>query len=214
MDGPITPRQVQRRMTRLLNFEDGLWDILLGLVFLELSVYPITRGLLGPTWNLGLYLAVLVVLVVGMTLVRRAVATPRLGFARPRWTPLKGAITALLIATVLGTFALVLLTLRNPGWISSFLPGGAGPLTVDLAVVLVEVVVFSVMGLVFRVVRFFFYGWLIGLGNLASTALTLQSGIAFNAPLAVASLIILLTGVVLLTRFLLTYPAGEVESAP
>ena len=69
----------------------------------------------------------------------------------------------------------------------------------------------SVRGYRFGVVRLFLCGWLIGLGNLASTALALYLGTPFNLPLAVASVIILLTGVALLTRFLRRYPADDLE---
>ena len=44
----------QKRTVRLLSYEDGLWDLLLGVVFLLLAIYPITRAVLGPAWNLVL----------------------------------------------------------------------------------------------------------------------------------------------------------------
>jgi len=66
MEQPLTPREAQRRTVRLVNYEDGLWDILLGLIFLALSLYPITRRLLGPELNLGLFLVVLALLVAGL----------------------------------------------------------------------------------------------------------------------------------------------------
>ena len=50
-------RQIQRRVFQLVSFEDGLWDLLLGLIFLALAVYPVTRELLGPEWNIVLFVA-------------------------------------------------------------------------------------------------------------------------------------------------------------
>ncbi len=52
-------RQVQKRTVRLLSYEDGLWDLLLGTVFLLLAIYPITRARLGPAWNLALFVGLL-----------------------------------------------------------------------------------------------------------------------------------------------------------
>jgi hypothetical protein len=92
---------------QLLNYEDGLWDILLGLVFLQLSLYPVTRRLLGPVWNLVLFLAVLAILVVGLTVVRRLVSVPRLGRVRMRRTPQKVVLAVLLFATSSAPLGLV-----------------------------------------------------------------------------------------------------------
>jgi len=217
MADSLTPRQAQRRITQLVNYEDGLWDILLGLVFLALSVFPVTRALLGPAWNMVLFLALLTALIVALTAVRRGVSTPRLGRARMRWTPQKAIVIGLLVVTFLATLGLVILTLRFPqrfsGLVTSILPPWAGDLFVDGLMAAVVVVVFSVMGYAFGVARLFLYGWLIGLGNLASTALTLYAGVVFNLPLAVASIVILAIGAVLLARFLRKYPADGAPEA-
>ena len=54
--------------------------------------------------------------------------------------------------------------------------------------------------------RLYLYGWLIGLGNLASAALMLYAGSTFNWPLALAGLIIVLIGANLFRRFMRRYP--------
>ena len=64
-------RQIQRRTHQLMSFEDGLWDLLLGSIFMFLAIYPVTRELLGPVWNLVLFLSVLALLVVGQLVVQR-----------------------------------------------------------------------------------------------------------------------------------------------
>ncbi|HET7012232.1 MAG TPA: hypothetical protein VFI11_15770 [Anaerolineales bacterium] len=216
MAASLTPDRARRRMIQLVNYEDGLWDILLGLIFLALSVFPVTRRLLGPFWNMVLFLLVLAILVIGLTVVRRVVSMPRLGRARMRRTPQKAVLTVLLAVTVIATMGLVVLTLLYPqgtsGLISASLPVWAGDLFVDVVVAVVIVAVFSLMGYLFGVPRLFLYGWLIGLGNLASTALTLSAGIVFNLPLAAASIIILAFGGVLLARFMRKYPIVAAEN--
>ena len=47
MTNPLNPKQIQRRTVQMTTFEDGLWDILTGLIFLLLGIYPLTRVLLG-----------------------------------------------------------------------------------------------------------------------------------------------------------------------
>jgi hypothetical protein len=216
MQPPLTSREARQRTARLLNYEDGLWDILLGLTFLALSVYPVTREILGPTINLGLFLVLLAVLVIGLTLVRRSVSVPRIGVVRVRRSPEKTALTVGLAVIVLATLGLVLATLLAPGWIPNLQLGGVpywlDDLKVDIVVTLVVIGVFSAMGYLFGVGRVYLYGVLIGLGNLASTALMRYAGFTFNLPLAVASAIILGTGVVLLTRFVRRYPVIDAET--
>jgi hypothetical protein len=215
MQQSLTPREAQKRTIRLVNYEDGLWDILLGLTFLALSVFPITRRMLGPGINLGLFLAVLALLVVGLSLVRRSLSVPRIGIVKMRRTPQKTALTISLFVMVLITLGLVVVTLRFPAWLprlSGSMPGWVSDLQVDIALTVVLIGVFSAMAYVIGVVRVYIYGWLIGLSNLASSALMLYAGLAFNLPMAIASTVIILIGVVLLVRFIHRYPLAETES--
>jgi len=122
----------------------------------------------------------------------------------------------ILAVIVLATFGLVLATLLSPGWIPNMgsrgLPQWVDDLKVDMALTIVVIAVFSAMAYMFNVRRVYLYGWLIGLGNLASTALMLYAGFTFNLPLAVASGIIIVVGAVLLVRFVRTYPVAEAEA--
>ena len=61
--------------------------LLLGIIFMFLAIYPVTRELLGPVWNLVLFLGVLALLVVAQLLLRRYVSGPRIGYAEPRRSP-------------------------------------------------------------------------------------------------------------------------------
>lgn len=210
MSEQMNLREVQQRTIRLLNYEDGLWDLLLGTMFLMLSVYSVTRRLLGPTWNLVLFLVVLMLLVGGQIAARRLFSGPRLGYARSRRTPALKITLAVTVALFLATLGLVVLTLVNPGWIPDLRWAG-GPdwlrsLSVDIVVMFVTVGIFSLMGYLFGIPRLFVYGWLIGVGNLASTVMNLAYGLTFNLPLAVSAGIILAIGVALLVRFVRRYP--------
>jgi hypothetical protein len=73
------------------------------------------------------------------------------------------------------------------------------------------VLLFSGMGYFFGVARLYAYGWLIGLGNLASVIFNEGAPERFNLPLAIAAGIILAIGVSLLTRFLKQYPTEPEE---
>jgi hypothetical protein len=148
----------------------------------------------GPLWNMVLFLVVLAASTVGYGVARRILSSPRMGHVRARPTPQKALLTFLLGLTVAATFGLVIATLRSPdrvhAVIGAILPNWAGDLFVDVLALAFVVVVFSAMGYVFRVGRLFLYGWLIGLGNLASTALSDRYGILPNLPLAVAAFLL------------------------
>jgi hypothetical protein len=209
-------RQIQRRIIQLTSFEDGLWDLLLGIIFMLLAIYPVTRELLGPVWNVVLFLSLLALVVVGQLVVRYLVSVPRIGYARPRRSPKLRLLLIITVVMVLITFGLVVLTLLSPGSGSSpSAPAeastGRGYL-VELIVLLVLGGLFSAMGYVFGVTRLYFYGWMLGLANLASIYLEHNAGWTFQLPLAVAAGIILLVGSVLLVRFLRKY-AVHVEAS-
>ncbi|MCJ7569500.1 MAG: hypothetical protein MUO58_18485 [Anaerolineales bacterium] len=216
MSEAINLRDVQKRIMQLSTFEDGLWDLLLGSIFMVLAFYPITRDLLGPAWNLALFLSLLAAMVVGQLVARHLISGPRIGYVRTRRTP---KIRLLLVVTagfVLLTLGLVLVTLLSPGW----LPSGSEPITTSSArSYLVEVImvfvmggIFTAMGHFFGVARLYFYGWMLGLANLASVYMSHTAGWTFLVPAAIAAGIILVIGVLQMLRFLRTYPVHAQEA--
>jgi len=216
MSEAINLRDVQRRTKQLSEFEDGLWDLLIGSIFMVLAFYPVTRELLGPTWNLTLFLFLLVFLVVGHLVARHFISGPRMGYVQPRRTPQMRLLLVVTAVFVLLTLGLVLLTLLSPGWLSS----GSEPSTpslvrsygVEWIVVFVMGGVFSAMGYMFGVARLFFYGWMLGLANLASVYMVQSAGWTFHVPTAIAAGIILVIGFTLLLRFLRNYPIRTQEA--
>jgi len=216
MSEAINLRDVQRRTKQLSEFEDGLWDLLIGSIFMVLAFYPVTRELLGPTWNLALFLFLLVFLVVGHLVARHFISGPRMGYVQPRRTPQMRLLLVVTAVFVLLTLGLVLLTLLSPGWLSS----GSEPSTpslvrsygVEWIVVFVMGGVFSAMGYMFGVARLFFYGWMLGLANLASVYMVQSAGWTFHVPTAIAAGIILVIGFTLLLRFLRNYPIRTQEA--
>jgi len=216
MSEAINLRDVQRRTKQLSTFEDGLWDLLLGSIFMLLAFYPITRELLGPTWNMAFFLFLLAFLVVGQLVARHFISGPRMGYVQPRRTPQMRLLLIVTVVMFLLTLGLVLLTLFSPGWLSS----GSEPSTpslvrsygVEWIVVFVMGGIFSVMGYKFGVARLYFYGWMLGLANLASVYMTHTAGWTFLLPAAIAAGIILVIGFTLLLRFLRNYPIRTQEA--
>jgi hypothetical protein len=207
---------VQKRTTRLLTYEDGFWDLLLGTMFMMLAVYPITRARLGSAGNLVLFVGLLLLVMGVFSVLRRRISTPRLGHVRARSTSAHKLILTVTIALVALTAGLVILTLVNPAWL-----GGPAPevtlvnvksYLVEILVLLALVGLFSAMGYLFGVPRLFLYGWLLGGANLISVILYRGAPAGFNLPLAVAAGVILLVGAYLLVRMLRKYPAQSAEA--
>ena len=203
-------RQIQRRIAQLTSFEDGFWDLLLGIIILLLSIYPVTRELLGPEWNLVVFLILLAMLVMGQLVLRYFVSGSRIGHVVPRRSAKRLLVLILTIGAVLITFGLLMLTFLSPGAEStSSLPvetsAGRGYM-VELITLFIMGGLFSVMGYLYRVTRLYFYGWMLGLAYLASVYMVHNAGWTFLIPLAIGAGIILLIGFVLLIRFLRKYP--------
>lgn len=210
-------REVQKRTARLLSYEDGLWDLLLGTTFMLLAIYPITREWLGPEMNLALFVGLLLLAIGIFFVVRRWVSAPRLGFVRARWTPTRKWILAVTVSLVALTAGLVIVTLVSPASSAAPAPAFAVSLaqvryyTVEIVVLLVEVGVFSAIGYLFGVPRLFLYGWLVGGAYLVSVILYRGGPAVFNLPLGAAAGVILLIGAALLLRMLRKYPVQSVE---
>ncbi len=202
-------RQIQRRIFQLTSFEDGLWDLLLGTIFMFLAIYPVTRQLLGPVWNLVLFLCLLALVVVAQLSVRHFVSEPRIGYVRSRRSPGLRLLLIITVVMVLITFGLVVLTLLSPGnGTASSVPAEASSergYLVELIVLLGMGGLFSALGYLFGVTRLYFYGWMLGLANLASIYMEHNAGWTFLIPLAIAAGIIIFIGFVLLVRFLRKY---------
>jgi hypothetical protein len=202
-------RDIQRRTIQLMNFEDGLWDIMLGMIFLALSIYPLTRAVLGPVWNMGLFLAVLALLVVVLFGLRRIVSEPRLGHAKTRRTPklrLLLIFTAVIFVLTLGLVGLTLFSPSNsPAEAVSKLSTDGRSYLVELITVAVMGVIFSGLGYASGVSRLYIYGWMVGLANLASVYMHHEAGWTFLLPLAIAAGIILIVGAIRFGRFMQKY---------
>lgn len=208
-------RQIQRRITQLTAFEDGFWDILLGIMFLFLSVYNLTRERLGPEWNLVLFLGVIALLVIAQLVLRNAVSAPRIGHVESRRSPKMLLVLAITAGMVLVTFAVLMLTFLGSGAESTPVPtepSGERGYLVEFIVLVAMGGLFSLMGYLFQVQRMYLYGWMLGAANLASVYMEHTAGWTFFFPSAIAAGIILLIGFVHLVRFLQKYPVHAEES--
>ncbi len=207
MTGQISSQEARRRVAQLSTFEDGLWDMLLGKVFILLSIYPVTRNLLGRTLNLFLFFGLLALLIAAMSVARRTLSIPRVGMAKLSHSPLATvARITLFVVTVTLVFATLFMTqtVKQPALAGA--PPWLNRLSGDIFFAALIIGFFTLFAHFTGVPRLHLYGWLLGLGNLASAALALYAGFTFSLPLALVGLIIVLVGANLFWRFLRRYP--------
>jgi hypothetical protein len=216
MNQTLDIKNAEKRVLRLASLEDGIWEIYLGLFFILMSFYSITREILGPLLNAIFVLGMLLLLVGLAWIAKKRITQPRIGTVKLGTQSKKKIKAAHLItwALVLATFALLILSvnaiIREPTW--EQLPQWFSDFDVDLIFALITIGIFCLIGYYTGVARFYLYGVLLGVGNFATTVLLVYNDLLFGWPIALAGLIIALMGAAVLLKFLQTHPLPSEET--
>jgi len=212
----LTSKNAERKIFQLAIFQDGIWDMQIGGMIMLFSFYPITRRLLGPSWNAFLFLGLLAVwLLIGATL-KRTLSNPRMGLVKygkkqkSKLRTMQLIIFGIFLASTALAISLILKTFQEPNW-GANVPQWFQALAMDIVFGLVIVAIFSLVSAVYKMWRPFIYGLLYASSLVATAALTIYQGSEFQYPFAIAGGIILAIGIGLLLRFVRTYqiPADE-----
>ena len=216
MNQTLDIKNAEKRVLRLASLEDGIWEIYLGLFFILMSFYSITREILGPLLNAIFVLGMLLLLVGLAWIAKKRITQPRIGTVKLGTQSKKKIKAAHLItwALVLATFALLILSvnaiIREPTW--EQLPQWFSDFDVDLIFALITIGIFCLIGYYTGVARFYLYGVLLGVGNFATTVLLVYNDLLFGWPIALAGLMIALMGAAVLLKFLQTHPLPSEET--
>jgi len=216
MSQSIDLKSAERSTFKLATYTDGLNDISFGLVLVLLSVYSLTRNLLGPVLN-AIFIIVTTMIIAGsISVFKNRLVPPQVGlvkFSPPVKKRLRNAliVTAVFVGVTLATWFLSTrdsfkapIWARLPQWVTDF--------DVDIIFSLLIIAFFFVLAYSFAVPRFYSYGLLIGFGNLLSVIQLSYYGVLFQYPLALAGLVITGVGIYFLIRFLNTYPIPTQEA--
>ena len=191
-------------------FQDGLWDVFIGCFLLQFSIAPLLSRSLGDLWSSVVFLPFYAAVYLVIWLVRRHVITPRVGIVEfGAWRKTRMVRFNLLIMLVL-TVALVLGMLSMvqfesiPGWVHM------------ARFSLIFFTVFSIMAYFLNFTRLYIYGVLVALSPLIGELLYVN----FKAPhhrfpitFGISAGLIILTGLVLLVRFLQDHPIPVDQTA-
>jgi hypothetical protein len=210
MSQTIDLKELERKAFRS-TFQDGLWDIFLGLLLLNMGGGPVLGGSeLSPLWSM-----VILTVFVGLIFLvfwagKKYVTTPRMGsveFGAQRKSRLKVVRVVLFLSVLVG----VLMALWGWGAWSGKLPYLLAELPIPVYVWAVQcVVVFSIAAYFMDVTRFYFYGVLYALafplGILLAENTDLRGAYSMAITFGSAGGIMVLIGAVLFVRFLRRYP--------
>ena len=207
MSQPLSVKEAERRAFQAAT-DDGLWDVLLGCVFLMFALAPLLSAGLGDFWSAMIFLPFWGLVYLGIRLVRREVVAPRVGVARfgkarrARITKVVGVLAVVnLLALALGLFAV---------W--RFAPGGGSVYPLLLGLLLL--VGFSVAGYLLDYNRLFVYGLLVGVAPLAGEWLSnqgLASHHGFPLAFGFVSAVMIVTGLGVFGRLLRDNPRPDAE---
>ena len=211
----IDVNNAEKKVFRLAAFEDGIWEIYLGVFFTLMSFYPVTRELLGPALNAVLVLGLLILCAAVTVIARKHIVLPRSGlvkFGSQAKRKIKvaniitwGLVVATLVLLILSANSLI----REPTW--KQLPSWFSEFDIDLIFALVTIGFFSLIAYSTGVTRFYLHGVLLGVGNFATTVLRAYNKIQFGWPIALAGLVIAVIGASVLAKFLQEYPLPTEE---
>ena len=206
---------IENKVFRVATFEDGIWEIYLGLFFAMMSVFSVTRNLLGPAVNALVVISISIALVGVVWLIKKNQILPRTGSVKfgagiKKKLKIAHIITWLLVILTLTLAILASKNLLNePTW--NKLPQWVTDFDIDLVFALIFFAIFSIVAYQMELPRFYLYGFLIAVGNFSSTVMLVYGGKLFQWPLAVAGGIIIVIGIVVLIRFMKKHPIPEEE---
>jgi len=189
-------------------FQDGLWDIVIGMMLLATAVSTILSdvGTSDPL-RIAIYMPIMLSGSVIIGLGKRYITIPRLGlvkFSRQRMNKLM-KLNAGIVAAVLISALLVGVIPLGPGWLGEY--GG------DLVFSILVLVAFSMIAYFFDFRRMYLYAVLFALLFFSVVALDDGSTVLRGIPALVAALAILGFGSKLLLGFVQDFPLTGEEAA-
>jgi hypothetical protein len=206
----LSLKELERKAFRS-TFQDGLWDIFLGLLLLNMGGGTLLGGSgMSPLWSMVVLTAFVCAVLALFWAGKKYVTAPRMGlveFGPQRKSKLRRVRVVLFLSVLVG----VLMFLWGLGAWSGRLPYVLAELPIPAYVWALQcVVVFSVAAYFMDVTRFYIYGVVYAvpfpLGILLAHNTELTGALSMAITFGTAGGILVLIGVVLFVRFLRRYP--------
>jgi len=215
MSRDINLKELERKAWRSV-FQDGLWDIYLGLLLMALAIYGLlSKTKLPEAQQMVIYIGLMALSMLVLWAGKRFITLPRMGRVKfgPRGkTRRRKAAVLLAISVLVGALVSIVTSLGLKGNLSDGLPLH---LVVPAAWALNMLVLFSLGAYFLDYDRLYLIGVLYALAVPLLIWLDEFAGIKLGfIALAVPAGIILIVGLVVLVRFLRDYPLPAEETPP
>jgi hypothetical protein len=202
MGSPISLKEAERKVFKT-SFDDGLWDILVGCIFLQFAIAPLLSASLGDFWSSAVFLPFWGLVFFIILQVRKIVVRPRIGVVR------YGAVRR----TRLLRFTVVMLCLN---FFSLFLGSLAGAFfgavsgwVINTVFGLLLLNFFSITAYFLDMPRFYLYGIITALSPLVGEFLYTVYKVphhGYPVTFGISSMVMIMTGLVIFVRLLRDNP--------
>ena len=166
MTQTLDMKNAEKQVFRIADFEDGIWEIYLGLFFTMMSFFPVTRELLGPALNAVLILGVTILLAATALIAKKRIILPRTALMKfgPKTKKKVKEANFITLGLVFATFILVIFgansLIKTPA--SELLPQWFSDFSIDLIFALITIGFFCLIAYFTVAACFYLYGVLIG----------------------------------------------------
>ena len=201
-------KEIEKKAYRF-TFQDGIYDIMIGILLISFALAPIIREIIG----LGYILFLVIPAPLIFTLSKKYITTPRIGivkFSEKRQTSYKKLVIISIILVIITVILLIMTIMKIfPGTFGSLLDGYAVPLIIGIS---------TIIGLgVFAYIKDFphlwIYGLIIGFGIIIAEVLYKTVGTPLDGIITfgIPGILVLFYGIIILFRFLRKYPLPKEE---
>jgi hypothetical protein len=204
-------REIEKKAYRS-TFQDGIWDIFLGLLLLNLAFGALLANSgVSEGLNMTILTALVVLILFAFMTGKKRITVPRMGFVKfgPKRKRKIWKSRLILLSSVLAGVVVFLAAL-----VISYYPAGRPNIVFLLPAAWIanSIIVFSLLAYYLDCTRLYAYGLLFALPVPCDIILKKLLGVnLIIITLAVSAAVMLLVGTVLLTRFLRDYPLPAQE---
>ena len=215
MESTISLKELERKAWRSV-FQDGLWDIYLGLLLMTLAIGALLSDIGVPSskfWWYVIYLALMLLAMLALWAGKRFITIPRMGRVKfgPKGKARRKKVRLILAASVvvgIVLFLMVWLVVKG-GWSEGLLPMA---IIVPVVWAVNALTVFSLGAYFLEFERLYLIGVLYAIPVPIDILLDELAGIKLGfIAFAVPALVILIMGLVVFVRFLRDYPVLQNE---
>ena len=197
------------KKTYQINFQDGLYDIMFGIILIAFATAPIAREIIG----LAYVLILIVPAPLFFILAKKYISLPRIGIAKFAEHRKKKLRTMLIISLITFPISIILLLLTFLGPFQIYVGDLLGGYAVPIGAGLFAIFICSLTAYLVDFSHLFIYGLIIGLGIIFAELIETTIHSPFNQTIifGIPGILVIFLGIYTLNQFLKKYPIPDEE---